>query len=111
MDRRALGHTTRPAKRARGQALTDADLDRIPEILAEPRGVLFEAGPPDDATTGPTLLYVFAPDEDKRRGKIVVRVNFSAAEGQTNAVLTAGYVQAENLRDPRYTLIEGELDE
>lgn len=108
VDRGALGHTTRPAKRARGQALTDADLDRIPEILAEPRAVLF-----DDATKDPALLYVFDPLDDERRGKIVVRLDFAAAksEGVTNAVRSAGYVQAENLRDPSHTLIEGALDD
>ena len=108
MDRGALGHTTRPAKRARGQALTDADLDRIPEILAEPRAVLF-----DDATKDSALLYVFDPLDDERRGKIVVRLDFAAAksEGVTNAVRSAGYVQAENLRDPSHTLIEGALDD
>jgi len=113
VDRRALGHTTRPAKRARGQALTDADLDRIPEILAEPRAVLFEAGPPDDATKDPSLLYVFDPLDDERRGKIVVRLDFAAAksEGVTNAVRSAGYVNTSDLRDPRHTLIEGALDD
>ena len=103
-------------RRALGQALDDADLDRIPEILANPRAVLFEA-----PKEGPTLLYVFDPDAaprtprqdqaDERRGKIVVRVNFSSAEGVTNAVRSAGYVDARNLRDPSQTLIEGELDD
>ena len=108
VDRRALGHTTRPAKRARGQALTDADLDRIPEILAEPRAILF-----DDATKDPALLYVFDPLDDERRGKIVVRLDFAAAksEGVTNAVRTAGYVQAHTLHAATNTLIEGALDD
>ena len=116
VDRRAAQHMIRPARQARGQALDDADLDRIPEILAAPRAVLFEA-----PKEGPTLLYVFDPDAaprtprqdqaDERRGKIVVRVNFSSAEGVTNAVRSAGYVDARNLRDPSQTLIEGELDD
>ena len=103
VDRRAATHMIRPARQARGQALDDADLDRIPEILAAPRAVLFEAH-----EKGPTLLYVFDPGEDERRGKIVVRFNFSSAEGVTNAVRSAGYVGVHNLRDPGQTLIEGE---
>ena len=106
VDRRDARHMTRPARQARGQALDDADLDRIPEILANPRAVLFEAG-----EKGPVLLYVFDPGEDERRGKIVVRLDFSSAEGVTNAVRTAGYVQADNLRHPHHILIEGALDD
>ena len=104
VDRRGLGHMTRDAKRDRGQALDDADLDRLPEILAEPRAVLFET------RKDPTLLYVFDPANDTRRGKIAVRVNFAASEGETNAIRTAGYVEARTLHDPRNTLIEGELE-
>ena len=103
VDRRALGHMTRDAKRDRGQALDDAGLDRIPEILAEPRAVLL-----DTEGKSPVLLYVF---DGERSGKIVVRVNYVAAEGRTNAIRTAGYVPADQLRDPRHTLIEGEMDE
>ena len=102
VDRRALGHMTRDVKRDRGQALDDADLDRLPEILAEPRAVLL-----DTEGKSPVLLYVF---DGERSGKIVVRVNYVAAEGQTNAIRTAGYVPARTLRDTRHTLIEGELE-
>ena len=49
--------------------------------------------------------------DEARRGKIAVRVNFAAAEGEADAVRTAGYVQAPDLRDPRHTLIEGALDD
>ena len=105
IDRRALGHMTRDAKRARAAALTDDDLDRLPEIIARPKAVLLEA-----RKEGPTLLYVFDPLEGARRGKIAVRVNFAATKGKTNAVRTAGYVEAKNLRDQRHTLIDGSLD-
>ena len=104
IDRRALGHMTRDAKRARAAALADDDLDRLPEIIARPKAVLFE-----EARKGPTLLYVFDPLEDTRRGKIAVRVNFATAEGKTNAVRTAGYILDDNLRQPHLTLIEGAL--
>ena len=105
IDRRALGHMTRDAKRARASALADDDLDRLPEIIARPKAVLFE-----EARKGPTLLYVFDPLEDTRRGKIAVRVNFATAKGKTNAVRTAGYVKERDLRDQRHTLIEGSLE-
>ena len=103
VDRRALGHMTRDPRRARGQALDDADLDRLPEILAEPRAVLL-----DTEGKSPVLLYVF---DGERSGKIVVRVNYVAAEGQTNAIRTAGYVHEESLRGRQQVLLEGEMDE
>ena len=95
---------TRDAKRARAAALADDDLDRLPEIIARPKAVLFE-----EARKGPTLLYVFDPLEDTRRGKIAVRVNFATTKGKTNTVRTAGYVLDDNLREPHLTLIEGAL--
>ena len=94
-----LGHLTRAT------ALTNADLDRLPEIMAEPRAVLFET-----QKRGSTLLYVFDPIEDTRKGKIAVRVNFARRKGATNAVRTAGYVDSGNLRESRYTIIEGSVD-
>ena len=95
---------TRDAKRDRGQALDDADLDRLPEILAEPRAVLL-----DTEGKSPALLYVF---DGERSGKIVVRVNFATSrKGQTNAIRTAGYVHEDHLRGRRHVLIEGEIGE
>ncbi len=101
--------------------LTESDLDRLPEIIAAPKAVLYD-------TKDPALLYVFDPaDKTKKRlGKVVVRVNFSVKtkfEGKpgdpekprgeriiANVVRTAGCVESYNLKAPRYELIEGELE-
>lgn len=101
--------------------LTEADLDRMPAIIAAPRAVLYD-------TKDPALLYVFDPTDrtQKRLGKVVVRVNFSVKTkfgrkpGETekprgeritaSVVRTAGYADLNNLKEDRYELIEGELE-
>ncbi len=110
--RRELAHGDRDTKRQRGAALVDTDLDRLPEIIAQPKATLWD-------TKDPALLFVFEPTSETEAGKLVVRVNYSEkvqTGGQrqrviTNAVRTAGYVAAQNLRDERYVLLEGTLDE
>ncbi len=111
--RRDLTHLTRESKRQRGAVLADTDLDRLPDIIAAPKATLWD-------TQDPALLFVFEPTSDAAAGKLVVRVNYSerlqlgGKPRQTvtsNAVRTAGYVGAENLRDERYVLLEGALDE
>ena len=52
--RRELAHLTRPAKQAHGSALSEADIDRFPEVIANPQAVLYE---PEDRG----LLFVFEP--------------------------------------------------
>ncbi len=101
--------------------LTEADLDRMPAIIAAPKAVLYD-------TKDPALLYVFAPaDRTKRRlGKVVVRFNFSVKtkfEGKpgdpekprgeriiANVVRTAGYVRLADLKESRYKLAVGKLE-
>ena len=109
-----LSHATRADKAARGAALDDDDIDRLPAIIARPDAVLYDTERPDE------LLYVFEPANDaNRKGKVVVRVNFTAklklggpdrAGVTTNSVRTAGYVQAGNLRDARYERIRGSVE-
>ena len=109
-----LSHGTRPAKADRGAALDIPDLDRLPDIIARPDAVLYNA-----ERTG-ELLYVFKPAADpERKGKVVVRVNYTtklALDGEertgvtTNSVRSAGYVQPENLRDPRFERIRGSVE-
>ena len=112
--RRELAHLSRPDKALRGQALAEADLDRFPEIVAKPRAVLFD-------TEDPALLYVFDPADaaELRRGKVVVRVDYSdrlrlrSEQRKTmvsNAVRTAGYVNLDNLRESRYLVLEGKIE-
>ena len=64
-----------------------------------------------------TLLMVFTPAgaEERRRGKWVIEIDARVHERrggqrrrpyQTNPILTAGYVQPEHLRDPRYVVLD-----
>ena len=109
--RREAHHLGRDAKTTRGAALTDSDLDRLPDILAAPEAVLF------DTQTGDSLIYVFTPAGAVRlKGKIAVRVNFreklklGEAPRQaltTNSLRSAGYVTAANLREGRYANLQG----
>ena len=84
-------------------------MERLSEIIARPDAALL-----DENEGSPTLIYAFSPVAAAREmGKIVVRVDFAERHrGVTtlsNAVRTAGYVARHNLREPRYTLLEGEV--
>ena len=95
-------------------ALSDADVDRLSDILAHPAAVLWEPG--DQG-----LLFVFEPAEpaDRRKGKWFVKVDARVHEfreggrrrpWRTNSVRSGGYVQSGNLRDPRYVLLTGGVE-
>ena len=107
--RRELDHLTRPDKQARGQALTEADVDRLPEILAAPQATLYEP-----AADG--LLFVFESDDpaERRKGKWFVQIDARVHERRrpyvTNSIRSAGYVRAENLNDPRYVRLTGQVE-
>ena len=118
--RGALGHLGRGSKVRRGQALAEADVDRLPEVLAAPEATLYE--PPRAPGARGTLVMVFTPAgaEERRRGKWVIEIDARVDERrgrgrrrpyQTNSIRTAGYVQAGDLRDPRYVLLDGEVGE
>ena len=106
-----LNHLRRDSKQASGAALSEADIDRLPDIIAEPEAVLW------DNEEQPGLLFAFnAPD--KKAGKFFLRVEFAAqikiapAEKQpltTNAVRSAGYVEKRMLEIKRYQLVKGKL--
>ena len=109
--RRELSHATRADKVSRGAALDDADIDRLPAIVAQPDAVLYDTERPGE------LLYVFEPVTDVgRKGKVVVRVNYTAklklddatrTGVTTNSIRTAGYVQTDDLPVSRYERIRG----
>ena len=112
--RGAVGHLRRAPKETRGQALSDADVDRLPEILAAPEAVLWEPG--DQG-----LLFVFkAVDPAERRtGKWFVKVDARVHESReggrrrpwrTNSVRSGGYVESGDLRDPRYVALTGGVE-
>ena len=115
--RRELTHLQRGPKEARGQALSDADMDRLPEILAEPEAVLLEELPGGNRG----LLFVFEPADpaDRRKGKWFVKVDARVDERReggrrrpyrTNSIRSGGYVQSGDLRDPRYALLTGRVE-
>ena len=99
-----LAHIERDRKRERGQGLDGADMDRLPEVLANPQAVLL-----DKEGKGRTLLFAFSPAE-REAGKVVVRLDFREGKRPAaNAVRSAGYVEAYNLRGPRYVPLAGEV--
>ena len=110
--RGALRHTQRDTKARRGRALDDADLDRLPEIVAHPKAVLYDREEPD------TILFVFDPAGEGEAGKVVVSVGFEAHRREagikrksvSNAVRTTGYVDAANLRERRYEALDGVVE-
>ena len=95
--------------------LSEANIDRLPEVIANPQAVLYEP-------EGNGLLFVFEPADpaDRRKGKWFVRVDTRVQEQRaadarrrpyrTNSIRSAGYVQTGNLRDPRYVLLTGKVD-
>ncbi len=117
--RRELEHLLRASKQRRGTALDEADLDRLPEIIAQPQAVLYDTQPKGKDVSH-MLLYVFAPADDARKGKVAVEVDYSqrVSAGSrkfktvtTNSVRTAGYVDTGDLHNPRYQTLEGEVEE
>lgn len=113
IDDAQLAHLVRDAKASAGKAVPLDYVRRLPELLADPAAVLFDK-------ERKTLLYVFdVPDDVKgRTGKIVVAVDYvrkvRQADGarmtvKENRVISGGLVQAANLKESRYTVIEGEL--
>lgn len=102
---RALVHMLRDAKKS---GLSPEQIKALPQHLAAPKAVLWDQH-------DPALLYVF---NDGATGKVVVRVDFTErvkAEGGrttvvTNAVTTGGIVQANNLREARYRVLDGSVE-
>ena len=104
--RNRIGHALRDAKQARGQSLSEAEIARIPEIVARPKAVLLD-------TDGDMLIYAFdSPDGERRMGKLVWQINFRGNRGWvTNSYRSAGYVERYNLRESNYVLLYGDLEE
>ncbi len=76
----------------------------LPEKLAEPDAVVYDATPGSEA-----LLYVWQ-QSDGRTVRVAVRLNFRMkGEAYTNAVRSAQLVPGRNLEGPAFTLLEGSL--
>ena len=115
--RQRVGHLLRDSKVRGLRALGQADFDRLPEIVNRPTAVLRDRNDPH------MVLLTFDPIDKAaagRRGKVAVWVDYSThrREGEggirrkvkTNSVRSAGYVEAHNLREPQYEVLEGEVE-
>lgn len=103
MNDRQLRHLFRPAKSAAGKALSAEEARRIPSMIADREAVLYD-------TVNDNVLYVAASEEDVRKSKLVIEVNYALKKaGQVNLLITAGRVDKNNLREGRYIVISGEI--
>jgi len=107
-----LKRMRRATKAQRAAALSIEDLRRLPDILNEPRAVLWDK-------QDPALVYVFEPLDpaEQRLGKIIVRVGFTQRvrtrgvrqQIVTNAVRSGGLVKTSDLPSNRFEVLDGEL--
>ena len=106
----ALGHLLRDSKRMRGAALSEADIERLPDIIAKPQAVLWD-------NEKSNLLFILEAT-GKKQGKVAVEVEYSgdmklANTGKqkmiANSIRSAGYTYQHNLRQPQYEVLMGEL--
>lgn len=105
---RRVYHHLDARKHASG-TLSEADLVRLPKLLAHPREVLYDTQRGEQHVRHGDLIYVFE-GASGRTGKIVVRPNYHQRmrrDGRretatTNSVRSAGYVTPADLHDRRY---------
>ncbi|WP_337267068.1 phage head morphogenesis protein [Oryzifoliimicrobium ureilyticus] len=111
LSQQSAQHMVRDSKADAGRAIPVELLRQLPSKLAQPDAVL------RDRRDG-SLLYVFNSDVDQRLAKVVVRLDFQSKARppgekpqsiMTNAVRTAGLVDARNLNDGSYELLTGNL--
>jgi hypothetical protein len=105
-----IDHATREDKKGRGAAFSMRRMLRAPEMIANPKAILWDESKKN-------VLYIYDAEGEKikdRRLKLVLEVNYQLVEDKSsdkyNTIVTAGIVEAGNLKDPRYTLISGKLD-
>ena len=106
----ALNYLRRDSKQARGVALSEEDIEQLPDIIAESRAVLWDK-------EENSLLFVITPAGEKQ-GKVVVRVehardrkllNTGKQRMTTNSIPTAGYTKKDDLSGRQYEIITGKL--
>jgi hypothetical protein len=107
-------HMLRDIKKARGQAVPEDVVGRMPEAISNPKAVLWDK-------QDPALLYVFEVPGETRKGKYVVRVDMkdkvhlpgsnSSEKIRSNFVRTGGLVEDYNLiATVKYDVVKGGLD-
>ncbi|MHC8442137.1 MAG: hypothetical protein ACYYK0_08155, partial [Candidatus Eutrophobiaceae bacterium] len=99
-----LRHMLRDSKKTRGAALSPDDIRRIPGIIGNPEAILYDK-------REPALPYVFSPQGESGKGRLVVRIDPLKGGGKiASAIKTGGLVETRNLREPRYDLIKGSVE-
>ena len=95
------------AENRKGQkAVPGTDVLRLPELLNQPRAVLWDGRRPGREA----LLYVWEVAGDRRLARLVVRINHPLGKGaRVNAIRSAGMVEPYNLREPGLHLLQGEV--
>lgn len=102
VEQREITHLFAEDRKA-SKAVTREWVYALPERLAAPKAVIYDATPGKEA-----LLYVWKDGEHYVR--VVVRPNFRMkGENYTNAVRSAQNVPRRNLEGPMFTPLEGEL--
>ncbi|MCX5785679.1 MAG: phage minor head protein [Elusimicrobia bacterium] len=96
-------HAQRPAKQKSGQAISIEELKKLPGYISDYEAVLYDK-------INKNILYVVKSAEVKAT-KIVIEVNYNLREMQTPANLfkTVSDVNAYNLAEDRYVLLDGKL--
>lgn len=112
IDQSTVTHLLRVSKKDRGAAVPVDMVRRIPDLLRQPKAVLWDVA-------DPALVYVFdGPGGPGARVKFVVRVDWRSAPRSpdgtrvqlvTNALRTGGLVDRSNLPPGRYRVISGEV--
>jgi SPP1 gp7 family putative phage head morphogenesis protein len=100
---RGVTHMTRAEKPVQA-ALNVDEIKGLPTMLANPEAVLWD-------TQDPGLLYIVTLGEKK--AKAVVRVNYrlKGQDERVNLVSTTGKVEAYNLRESRYQVLRGVVND
>ncbi len=98
-----IRHTQRQKKLQRGQAITIEELKKLPSYISNYDAVLYDK-------VNNNILYVVRTAETKA-GKAVIEVNYNlrGLQQPVNLFITAGDVNAYNLAESRYILLDGKL--
>lgn len=111
---KAILHLFRDVKKGRGTAISESLLFKIPDILENPEAILIDI---EDKKGVPTLLYIKSTKDKK--AKFVVKLSRTVQvieEGkrkkiEVNLLTTAGLVKTSDLKQKRYILLKGKLED
>lgn len=102
VEQREITHLFAEERKAH-KAVDRAWVYALPEHLAKPAAVIYDATPGKEA-----LLYVWKDGD--RYVRVAVRPNFKLkGDAYTNAVRSGQYVEGRDLKGPAFTLLEGSL--